>query len=410
MKMLILAAALSAFGVAGHAAGVPARPTHAERADTRRGTLIDVAPLGTMDRARLQAIAAEFPGKIAVRDGARLFRVTYWTVLKGAPVRASGLVSIPLGGAPAKGVVVYLHGTNATRALAPSQPDRVDGNEETAVFAGNGYVTALPDYIGQGLSTVPHPYLIVQPQVDASVDLLSAVRTVVARLRVKASPDLFMMGFSQGGQVVAGVHRRLERNPLPGYRLRASVGIAGPYDLRGTSLPKAIENECRQCVGYLTWAVYAYAGYYGHPLAEAVQPAYLTAVPNLFDGTKTANEIGAALPDDPKDMFRPEFLTIMRSAGDNWFTRALTENETYAWRPVAPFRLYFGEDDVDVAPAASRAFYDYAKARGGNVSLHPLAGADHQGSAAQVYAPALQWFDALARPRLGRAITGIAAF
>lgn len=391
-----IAIGLLALTTGAHAAAGPAARLHQDR---QRGTLIRVEPLGAMDRTRLKAIAAEFPGDIPVRNGARLFRITYWTVLKGAPTLASGLLAIPSDPSPAKGVVMYLHGTNATRALAPSQPGRIDGNEETAVFAGNGYDVVLPDYIGLGVSRIPHPYLIVQPQVDASIDLLRAVRRVRADLRVQGAPNLFMMGFSQGGQVAAGLHRALEQRPLAGYRLRGSVGVAGPYDLRRASLPKAIESRCRQCVGYLAWAAYAYATYYGHPLGQALKPEYVGVVPKLFDGSKSAAEIGSALPDDPEDMFQPPFLRAMRASGDNWFTRALTRNETFAWSPVAPFRLYFGDDDIDVSPSASRAFFEYARQHGGDVSLHPLARADHEASASLAYAPALNWFDDLVQNR-----------
>jgi len=380
MKVIGMVVAVLGLALAGPAA-----------AADRRGTVIAVEPLGTMERPALQRIAAEFPGDIAVRQGARLFRLRYWTVLKGVPAQASGLVAIPLV-TPAKGVVIYLHGTNATRALAPSQPDRVDGNEESAVFAGNGYIVALPDYLGLGASRIPHPYMILQPQVDASIDLLRAVRTAFP---APGSRNLFMMGFSQGGQVVSGLHRAIERQPLAGYHLKGTIGIAGPYDLRRASLPKAIENRCRQCVGYLAWAVYAYARYYRHPLRTALNTDYAAAVPRLFDGSKSAAEIGAALPEDPSAVFQPEFLAAMRGGGDNWFTRALARNESWAWVPRAPFRLYFGEDDRDVPPSASRALFDHARARGGNVSLHPLAGADHQDSASRSYAPALAWFDAL---------------
>jgi Serine aminopeptidase, S33 len=395
MRLLVRAAITVMLFTSIGNADVFAKQAIAGRTDRQRGAVVSVEPVAAMETAELQRIAADFPGHIVVRNGARLFRVVYWTVLKGRATRASGLLSLPDRPAPPKGLVLFLHGTNATRALAPSQPDRVDGNEETAVFAGNGYLVALPDYIGLGASQVPHPYLIVQPQVDATVDLLRAIQRASKGLGLRPTPDLFMMGFSQGGQVVAAVHRRLEQQPLPGYRLRGSVGIAGPYDLRETSLPKAIENNCRLCVGYLTWATYAYSTYYGHPLGEALQPRYVGIVPGLFDGTHTAQEIGAALPDDPAAMFRPNFLRAMRTRGDNWFTQALALNETYAWAPVAPFRIYFGDRDVDVPPAASRAFFAYARAHRGNVTLHSLAGADHQASGAMAYAPVLAWFDAM---------------
>ena len=371
-------------------------PSAAARQNQQRGTVISVESLGKLSQAELQKLAAELPGAITVKQGVELFRVTYWTMFKGKQTKASGLFAAPVGDAPAKGVMMYLHGTTNTRALSPSQPDRADGDTEAAVFGGNGYYVVLPDYIGLGISHEPHPYIITKPLVDDSIDMLKAVRQIAKDRKLRWSPNLFMMGFSQGGQVVAGVHRDLDRHPLRGYRLKGSIGVAGPYELRKTSLPKAIEKECLKCVGYLTWGASAYASYYGHPLSEALKPAYVDVVPMLFDGSKTVWEIGAALPAKPENIFQPEFLNAMRTNGDNWFTKEMDWNETYRWVPVAPIRLYTGEEDVDVTPFASKAFFDYAKPRGGNISLYSLGPVDHQTSISLTYAPALKWFDELA--------------
>jgi pimeloyl-ACP methyl ester carboxylesterase len=390
MKRIALAIALATV-----ASGIATQLLFAEVAkqNQQRGTVINVESLGTLSQAKLQKMAAELPGAISVKQGVELFRVTYWTVFKGKPTKASGLFGAPVGDGPTKGVMMYLHGTNNTRALSPSQPDRVDGNDEAAVFGGNGYYVVLPDYIGLGVSLEPHPYIITKPLVDDSIDMLKAVRQIAKDRKLNWSPNLFMMGFSQGGQVVAGIHRELDRHPLAGYRLKGSVGVAGPYELRKTSLPKAIESECLKCVGYLAWGASAYASYYGHPLSEALKPAYVDVVPKLFDGSKTMWEIGAALPAKPEDMFQPAFLKAMRTNGENWFTKAMDRNETYRWAPVAPFRLYTGEDDIDVTPASSKAFFNYAKPRGGKISLHSLGPVDHQASIALTYAPALKWFE-----------------
>ncbi|MFZ4690586.1 MAG: hypothetical protein ACOYLS_15225 [Polymorphobacter sp.] len=107
-------------------------------------------------------------------------------------------------------------------------------------------------------------------------------------------------------------------------------------------------------------------------------------------------EIGGALPVRAEDMFQPAFLKAMRSNGSNWFTKGLDRNETYRWTPVAPFRLYTGERDTDVTPASSRTFYNYAKPRGGNISLYSLGPVDHQSSIALTFAPTLRWFEELA--------------
>jgi pimeloyl-ACP methyl ester carboxylesterase len=394
MKTVSIALAIV---LASAVCSVPVQPASAATAkqSQQRGTLISVEALGAMNQAKLQKFASELPGAISVKQGVDLFRVTYWTVYKGKPTIASGLFVVPQDVSQPKGVMMYLHGTNNTRTLSPSQPNRADGNHEAAVYGGNGYYVVLPDYIGQGVSQDVHPYIITKPLVDDSIDLLKAVRKIVADRKLGWSPNLFMAGFSQGGQVVAGVHRELDRNPLRGYRLRGSIGVAGPYELRKTSLPKAIENECLKCTGYLAWGAYAYADYYGYDLNEALKPAYVNVVPKLFDGSKTIWQIGGALPAKAEDMFQPEFLKAMRTNGDNWFTKGLDRNETYRWVPRAPFRLYFGDNDVDVTPEASKAFYNYAKPRGGNISLHSLGAVDHQTSISLTFAPALKWFDEL---------------
>lgn len=388
-----------AIALATMATGVPEQPLFAagNKQIQPRGSVVSVDRLGIIRQTNLQKIAADFPGGITVKQGVELFRITYWTVLKGKPTMASGLFVAPQNLEQAKGVMMYLHGTTNTRALSPSQPDRADGEAEAAVFGGNGYYVVLPDYIGLGVSYEPHPYIITKPLVDDAIDMLKAVRQIAKGRKLRWSPNLFMMGFSQGGQVVAGVHRELDRRPIADYRLKGSVGVAGPYELRKTSLPKAIQSNCLKCVGYLAWGASAYADYYGYPISAALKPAYAKVVPQLFDGSKTMWDIGMALPSKAEDMFQAKFLDDMRTNGDNWFTKGLDRNETYRWTPVAPIRLYTGENDNDVSPLSSRAFFDYAKRRGGNISLHSLGPVDHMASISLTMAPALNWFEELAR-------------
>jgi hypothetical protein len=397
---LALAFVLAASCGAGAALAETAAPykfeqTSLQQASQERGRLINVEPLGTMSQERLGKIAAWFPGGITARTSAELYRVTYWTALKGKPTKVSGLLSVPVGVDEPKGVMMYLRGTNTTRRLGPTEPGRSDGTTEAAVFTGNGYYVLVPDYIGMGVSTLPQSYVLTEPQVDTSIDMLKAFREYSLSRVMPWSPDLVMMGFSQGGQTVAGVHRALEREGLADYTLRGSIGIAGPYELRETSLPKALVSGCVQCVGYLAWVTSAYAAHYGRDATEAMKPKYAALVPKLFDGRHELEEIGGALPQNPEDLFQPEFLATLKANGDNWLTKALDENETYRWAPVAPIRLYFGEKDLDVPASSSRAFYNYAKPRGGNVSLHSQGNVDHMASSSMTYAPALAWFDEL---------------
>lgn len=121
-----------------------------------RGQVIAMESLEQLDLGALQAAANELPGGISVKkNGAQLYRLTYWTRFHGQPVVASGLVSIPSEVSRPKGVVLYAHSTTITRALPPSEPGRADGLQETAVFGDNGFIVVLPDYIGLGRSSLP---------------------------------------------------------------------------------------------------------------------------------------------------------------------------------------------------------------------------------------------------------------
>lgn len=363
-----------------------------------RGDLVSIVPLEVKEPAQLQAMASEFPGGITVSEGVSLFRITYRTTYKDSLVIASGLVGLPRDGSDTKGVVMYLHGTTNTRALSPSQPGRADGNSDAAVFGGNGYVVALPDYVGLGDSTLPQAYVVTKPQVDASVDMLRALRTFTRQQGTSWNSNLFLMGFSQGGQSAAGVHRALEQQPLSGYRLRGTVAVAGPHDLRGLTSAKSGEYGGRHPlnVGYLAFAATAYASYYDKPLGELLQEPYAQTMPGLFDGSRTIQQIGTGLPATTSQLLMPDVYHAITTNADHWFTRKLDENETYAWVPVAPVRIFVGEADANVAPSMSRALYDYAAPRGGAVTVHSFGDVDHMGAISLSYAPALAWFDTLA--------------
>ncbi|MCC7052671.1 MAG: hypothetical protein IT355_05350 [Gemmatimonadaceae bacterium] len=364
------------------------------RAD--RGSVLRVDSLGEVDRGALAAFAAPLDGSIRVHGAVRMYRLVYRTVLHGRAVDASGLLVVPADRVRPRGVVLFLHGTNVTRALAPSQPDRVDGNEEAAVFGGNGYLVVLPDYLGLGESTVPQPYMIAAAQRDVSIDMLRAVRTVAGAMHTGWDPSLLLLGFSQGGHSVAAVQRELERRPLAGYRLRGAVAVAGAFALRRVSLPYTLDNNG---VGYLAISVMAYCRYYGRPVSDAFAPALAQALPTLLDGNHGMDEIAPVLPEDVRALFTPAFLRQVDGREAGWFTRALDENSLDAWVPRAPLRFYNGEADTDVSRADAKRLHDFAKPRGGAVSLHSLGRVAHQESSGRMYAPVLAWFDSLSAAR-----------
>ena len=142
MKNVTLAFALA---LATMASGIPTQPLCAATANQtqQRGTVIDVESLGVVNKAKLQKIAAEFPGDISVKQDVELFRVTYWTVFKGNPTKASGLLGIPQNVSLPKGVMIYLHGTNNTRALSPSLMRNVNRFRSSSNVCTTGITSQL---------------------------------------------------------------------------------------------------------------------------------------------------------------------------------------------------------------------------------------------------------------------------
>lgn len=154
----------------------------------------------------------------------------------------SGGLLIPQGitKAQVKGVVVYFHGTTFNKSQVPSH---YEGNVETQlmaeVFASQGYVVVMPDYVGQGVDWQDaHPY-VLYPQVSAktAADMLTAVKpTLVTSLGLLPGDPalkLFSVGYSEGGSYSLWFNQFLSSNPAlldPLYALTHSVGIEGAYN------------------------------------------------------------------------------------------------------------------------------------------------------------------------------------
>jgi len=151
-----------------------------------------------------------------------------------------------------KGVLVYFHGTTFNNSQVPSH---YEGNVETAlmaeVFASQGYIVVMPDYVGQGVDFQDvHPY-VLYPKVSAqtATDMLTAVRPLlVARygfLPGDPALKLFSVGYSEGGSYSLWFNQYLASNPSlldSFYRLTHSVGMEGAYSTSVVTFGYLFEN------------------------------------------------------------------------------------------------------------------------------------------------------------------------
>ncbi len=171
--------------------------------------------------------------------------VTYSTQVTlpqgGETFQVSGGVIMPQGitGTQIKGVVVYFHATAFNKsAVGSNYATNAETRLTSQVFASQGYIVIIPDYVGQGIDWQNvHPY-VLYPQVSAktAVDMLSAVAPLI-RAQYNLGDDdtlkLFSAGYSEGGAYSLWFTQYIYSNPdiLDGlYQLKHSVGMEGAYD------------------------------------------------------------------------------------------------------------------------------------------------------------------------------------
>ncbi len=270
------------------------------------------------------------------------------------------------------------------------------------MFAGNGYAVIAPDYIGLGVSNRPHPYYVAADTARAVIDMIHAVHHIGA---VPRGPP-FLIGFSEGGYASLSAQRALEAAGEP---VLADAAVAGAFNLRSISIPWALKGAAPSDSVYLALWVRGYATRYGHPLNSAFMPRYAALIPQLFDAPHDVAAVNAALPRDPRSLFRPQVLDAIAGKGEHWLTAALSENEMGDWRAKAPIRLYYGSRDVDVLPREATETARRMAARGSPIRAVDVGPVEHNPSILAAAPMILEWLGSLPATPQGYRPAGPAA-
>ena len=330
------------------------------------GALRSSAPLGTIAQSAISAALAEEDALIQglkPRYAVTSYRLEYTTVdAHGEPVRASGLISVPVKAAGATSPVLsYQHGTIYRDAEAPS--NNAVASEAAVVLASLGYIVLAPDYVGYGASKgTPHPYLLSAPTAASVVDFLTSAKAWRSQQGVADNQQLFMTGYSEGGYATMAAHRALQMENSPHLKqLLAVVPGAGPYNVQIT-LDNVVELVRRE----------------NRLLGALISPGFLR-----YLGGTTQNEVRRALlreiiPSDADTVFDTQFLDNFLA--DDVSTIAKVSN-VQDWRPQVPVHLYHGRDDRTVPYESSANALAAMRAQGAGelVTLTdcPAIPADH---------------------------------
>ncbi|WP_328401116.1 lipase family protein [Nocardia sp. NBC_00403] len=184
--------------------------------------------------------------------------IEYWMRgSHGTTQPASGALYIPAGTPPPSGwpIIAYDHGTSGLGPGCGGQSDplahpaqTIAGDEDALLqyLASRGFAVVAPDYLGLGLfDTGTHPYLGIDTEATATIDLVRAVRSAHPEL----SRTWAVIGASQGGQAALGTGH-LQVTDAPDLDFRGTIAIDPESDVEklaslfgpGTPTPPAIAD------------------------------------------------------------------------------------------------------------------------------------------------------------------------
>ncbi|MCB1125470.1 MAG: hypothetical protein KDM81_03165 [Verrucomicrobiae bacterium] len=372
----------------------------------QRGRLIESTSMGSLTAQEvglgLQLGGIEFDPEYGVET----WRLVYETIDPlGNPTVASGALVVPLDAPGPLPFASYQHGTLASRAEAPSQPPSQDGNREILLglaFASLGYVVALPDYLGLGVSPLVQPYHHAKSEATTCVDMLRAGREFGTNHSLPLSGQLFLVGYSHGGHATMALLRALETFHADEFTVTAAAPMAGAYDLGGVPADSVLSGDPQPNPYYfaLLLAGFQATYHFADNLADLLQAPYDTTLPPLLDGTHTGGQINAAMPARVLDILQPTLANALRNDPNHPVRVALRHNSLIDWKPYSPLRLYHCSGDQDVPFANTVVAYESFLSQGATQveMINPVSGANHSGCVEPSLRSALDWFQSLREP------------
>ncbi len=318
-------------------------------------TLVDAQYLGAKTQ---QQLVTDY-GIPLFKNGVKIYKVLYLTPnVQGEPSIASGLMTVPDDLTKTYPLLCYQHGTSSDRNNVPSKLN-FESNL-SIVFAGMGYMTVTPDYIGLGDSPGLHPYVHAETEASAGVDIMRSAREFAESNSVFLNGQVFVTGYSQGGHAAMALHRQLETELSDEFSVAASAPMSGPYSIGEVMKDLMLSEQVYNSPAYLIYTLISYQYVYGNlysSIQDAFKPAYAGVVQQFYNedinldqlntqliNLLTANE-GASIP---VKVIKDELVDEVKNNPDHPVNIAMDLNNVYDWAPAAPTRLFYCEADDQV--------------------------------------------------------------
>lgn len=402
---------LSGPAAAAAPAPAPAQATAAGVAEASgRGTLLSAEKLYTLSTP--QAVAAELTtagfDADSARYGVAAYRLIYRTVdAHGRPTTASGLVAVPLHGRTQLRTVSFAHGTGSHKDDSPSAQRAAFLSAPVIAHASAGSFAVGPDYLGLGKGPGPHPWMDIDSETTASLDMLRAARAFAPRTGHVLEREVMVTGFSQGASAALGLGRALEAGQDPWFRLGALAPVSGAYDFGGAELPALVSGDldAKSSVIYAAYTLVAFNrlhDIYDSP-RDVFKDKYADTVEALFDGEHTGQDLMEGTPEKLGDLLTAHGLALLTHPTGALADALRTTDAVCAdWAPRAPVRLYMASGD-EQATTENTAHCRAALAGNGvpapvvDLGAVDYHGSRHLGSNVAATPRIVRWFGELSR-------------
>lgn len=289
-----------------------------------------------------------------IRFDVEVYKITYKTTFKEKNIQASGLVCFPkaAGNYP---ILSFQNGTNTLYSEVPSLSSDNDMFSIMESVTSMGFIVVIPDYIGFGASeNIPHPYLDAKSSTQSILDMIRAAKeySTDAKVLAKASKDLFIFGYSQGGWATMQLQKTIEKDYSSEFNLKASSCGAGPYSIEYMNkyIVDKIDYPMPYFLAYLLNS-YDIIDAFTNPLTDFIQAPYAAKIPGLFDGMHSGGAINAELTTQMANFLTPEYRAGYATDAKFASARsAFLSNSITAWSATTPMKLFHGADD-DLIPS-----------------------------------------------------------
>lgn len=312
----------------------------------------------------------------------------------GKTIDVSGAFIIPLGTNNIP-LLSLQHGTESKKGLVASE-SALKSTEGIIglITASMGYFTIIPDYSGFGQSNTTHPYLHAASLIPNVIDFIFAGNSYCTMNEITLNHQIFLTGYSEGGFVTLATQKTIEDEYSNEFSITAVAPLSGPYDLKGMC-DSIFLSSSYPSPAYVAYFLTAYNNVYGwQSLDKFFKPQYVSLMPTLFDGSKEWGTIVNLLPPTITELMNESFLSSYLNGDEPAFEKALEDNTTLDWLPMAPLHFFHGDADKTVPYQNMLTAVDRLKANGAqNILNTTIPGVNHETAGPLAIFGALNWFE-----------------